>query len=136
MSVGIPHNICFDICQNWPLAAPRNVDRLITNPNKLMRTMKHIEVGESRDILLALYQDIRMIFKQFGYKQAAGSPADHENKLIGEPQGITGILSQVWILWEASSDHVLAAIKTLSEPVQTICRYGSYDNLECTRQSV
>jgi hypothetical protein len=86
--------------------------------------MKHIDVGESREILLALYQDIRMIFKQFGYEQVAGSPADDENKLIGEPQGITGILSQVWILWEASSDHVLAAIKTLSEPVQTIAPFG------------
>lgn len=89
-----------------------------------MRAMKHIDVGESRDILLALYQDIRMMFKQFGYQQVAGSPADDENKLIGELQGITGILSQVWVLWEASSDHVLAAIKTLAEPVQTIAPFG------------
>lgn len=86
--------------------------------------MKHIDVGASRDILLALYHELQMLFKQFGYEQVPGSPADAENELIGDVQGITGILSQVWVLWEASSDHVLAAVKTLTEPIQTIAPFG------------
>lgn len=86
--------------------------------------MKHIDVGASRDRLLALHHELRMLFEGFGYKQGSGSPADAENELVGDIQGITGILSQVWVLWEAASDHVWAAVKTLTEPVQVIAPFG------------
>lgn len=86
--------------------------------------MRTIDVTDSRRGLLKLVGELRELFRSFGRDYGSGSPAALEAELLKDGEVALGIVGQATFLYESISDHVVAATRILSDPIQTIAPFS------------
>jgi len=74
--------------------------------------------------LLKLVGELRELLSSFGRDYRPGSPGALEAELLNDTEVALGIVGQATFLYESISDHVVAATRILSEPIQPIAPFS------------
>jgi len=82
-----------------------------------------IDANAFRDGVLHFNGELEALLASFGYPPAFGSPAAKEHLAVRDVDAVVGVIGQTQLLQESAADHVVALLRTLDEPIQSIAPF-------------